>query len=153
MNLNELFSNPGSRPTSKRVGRGIGSGKGKTCGKGQKGQKARSGVSIKGFEGGQIPLHRAIPKRGFTNIFKKHFNLVNLYALEQAVADKKINPAEAITPEVLANAGVIRSNKLPLKVLGEGELNAKLNISANAFTKSAEAAIKKAGGSSTIIEG
>jgi large subunit ribosomal protein L15 len=147
--LNELSPREGSTKGRMRVGRGPGSGKGKTAGRGVKGQKARSGVAIAGFEGGQMPLHMRMPKRGFNNIFRKDFAEVNLWRLEQAVAAGKLDPKVAITAEVLIAAGVLRRELDGVKLLGKGELKAKLNITVYAATPSARAAVEKAGGSVT----
>ena len=145
MKLSDIADNAGSRKKRMRVGRGIGSGKGKQAGRGGKGQTARSGVRIKGFEGGQMPLHRRLPKRGFTNIFKKYFALVNLKDLEKFSAEEKI------TPEFLMKRGLIKKLLDGLKVLGEGELKAPLEISAHHFSKSALEKIQKAGGKAEVI--
>jgi large subunit ribosomal protein L15 len=147
--LNELAPREGSTKGRMRVGRGPGSGKGKTAGRGVKGQKARSGVAIAGFEGGQMPLHMRMPKRGFNNIFRKDFAEVNLWRLEQAVAAGKLDPKVAITPEVLIAAGVLRRELDGVKLLGKGELKAKLNITVYASTPSAKAAVEAAGGTVT----
>ena len=147
--LNELAPREGSTKGRMRVGRGPGSGKGKTAGRGVKGQKARSGVAIAGFEGGQMPLHMRMPKRGFNNIFRKDFAEVNLWRLEQAVAAGKLDPKVAITPEVLIAAGVLRRELDGVKLLGKGELKAKLNITVYAATPSAKAAVEAAGGTVT----
>ena len=147
--LNELAPREGSTKGRMRVGRGPGSGKGKTAGRGVKGQKARSGVAIAGFEGGQMPLHMRMPKRGFNNIFRKDFAEVNLWRLEQAVAAGKLDPKTAITAEVLIAAGVLRRELDGVKLLGKGELKAKLNITVYAATPSARAAVEAAGGSVT----
>ena len=151
MRLNELSDNPGATRAKKRVGRGIGSGKGKTAGRGVKGQKSRSGVAIKGFEGGQMPIHRRLPKRGFNNIFAKDFNEVNLDRLQKAVDDKKLKSGETITVETLVAAGVVRRAKDGIRILGKGELTASLNIQAAGASASAVAAIEKAGGKIEII--
>ena len=151
MRLNELRDNPGATRPKKRVGRGIGSGKGKTAGRGVKGQKSRSGVAIKGFEGGQMPIHRRLPKRGFNNIFAKDFNEVNLDRLQKAVDDKKLKEGETITVATLVETGVLRRAKDGVRILGNGELKAKLTIEAAGASKGAVAAIEKAGGSITIV--
>ena len=151
MRLNELRDNPGATRAKKRVGRGIGSGKGKTAGRGVKGQKSRSGVAIKGFEGGQMPIHRRLPKRGFNNIFAKDFNEVNLDRLQKAVDDKKLKEGETITVARLVEVGVLRRAKDGVRILGNGELKAKLTIEAAGASKGAVAAIEKAGGSITIV--
>ncbi len=146
MRLNELRDNPGATRPRKRVGRGIGSGKGKTAGRGVKGQKSRSGVAIKGFEGGQMPIHRRLPKRGFNNIFAKDFNEINLDRLQKAIDDKKLKTDETITVETLVAAGVLRRAKDGVRILGGGELKAKITVEVAGASKSAVAAIEKAGG-------
>ena len=118
MKLNEIADNPGSSPSRMRVGRGIGSGKGKTCGRGVKGQKARTGVAIKGFEGGQMPLHRRLPKRGFHNPFTIHYNEVNLGRIQAAVDAGKLDPAVPVTNELLIAAGVCTKPREGVKILG-----------------------------------
>ncbi len=151
MRLNELKDNPGATSQRKRIGRGIGSGKGKTGGRGVKGQKSRSGVAIKGFEGGQMPIHRRLPKRGFNNIFAKDFNEVNLGRLQKAIDDKVINEGDTVTAESLVEAGILRRKKDGVRILAKGELKAKINIEAAGASKAAIAAIEKAGGKVTII--
>lgn len=146
--LNNLHPAPGSTHKKKRVGRGPGSGLGKTAGRGNKGQKSRSGYSAKvGFEGGQMPLHRRLPKRGFTNIFKKEWLEVSLAALE-----KNFAAGEEITPELLHERGLIKKSKHDVVVLGNGDVTKALRISAHRFTKSAREKIEKAGGSANVIE-
>lgn len=136
----------GARRRRKRIGLGMGSGHGKTATRGSKGQRSRAGSRTRpGFEGGQMPLHRRIPKRGFTNIFKKHYALVNLGDLE------KFSPGEKITPELLLQRGLIRKLRDGLKVLGDGELKAPLEIAAHHFSKSALEKIQKAGGKAEVI--
>lgn len=147
--LNELAPQEGSTKNRMRVGRGPGSGKGKTGGRGVKGQKARSGVAIAGFEGGQMPLHMRMPKRGFNNPFAKQFAEVNLWRLEQAVAAGKLDAKSAVDADALLKAGVIRRAKDGVKLLGKGEIKAKLNLTVYAATPSAVAAVEKAGGSVT----
>ncbi|HEV8589813.1 MAG TPA: 50S ribosomal protein L15 [Pyrinomonadaceae bacterium] len=145
--LNNLHPAKGSTHKKKRVGRGPGSGLGKTSGRGEKGQKSRSGYSSKvGFEGGQMPLHRRLPKRGFTNIFKKHWIEVSLEAL-----DKSFDTDAEITPEVLHRRGIIKKAKHDIVVLGNGDVSKALKVSAHRFTKSAREKIEKAGGTATII--
>ncbi len=151
MRLNELRDNPGATREKKRVGRGIGSGKGKTGGRGVKGQKSRSGVAIKGFEGGQMPIHRRLPKRGFTNIFAKDFNEVNLDRLQKAIDDKKLKTGDTITVASLVEVGILRRVKDGVRILGNGELKAKLTIEAAGASKGAIEAIEKAGGKITIL--
>lgn len=152
MRLNELRDNPGATKERKRVGRGIGSGKGKTGGRGVKGQKSRSGVAIKGFEGGQQPIHRRLPKRGFNNIFAKKFNEINIGRLQKAIDEKKISDSSTITVESLVEAGIVRRVLDGVRILGDGDLKAKLDIKAAGATKSAIAAVEKAGGKIEIIE-
>jgi large subunit ribosomal protein L15 len=147
MKLSEIADNAGSRKKRMRVGRGIGSGKGKTAGRGGKGQTARSGVRIKGFEGGQMPLHRRLPKRGFNNIFKLDFAEINLDRLQQAIDAKLVDVKETITVESL----VVRRPKDGLRLLGRGEIKAKLAIEAHGASKSAVAAVEKAGGTVKIL--
>jgi large subunit ribosomal protein L15 len=146
MKLSDIADNAGSRKKRMRVGRGIGSGKGKTAGRGGKGQTARSGVRIKGFEGGQMPLHRRLPKRGFTNIFKLDFAEINLDRLQEAVDAKLIDAKDTITIESLVKAGVIRRAKAGLRLLGRGELKSKLTIEAHGASKPAIAAVEKEDG-------
>ena len=147
MKLNELSDNAGAAKTRTRVGRGIGSGKGKTGGRGVKGQKSRSGVSIKGFEGGQMPLYRRLPKRGFTNApFRKEFATVNLGRLQQAVDAKKLDVSKPVDAAALKEAGVIAKELDGLKVLAQGELSAALTIHAAKASAAAVAAVEKAGG-------
>jgi large subunit ribosomal protein L15 len=152
MKLTELNDRPGARKTRRRVGRGIGSGKGKTGGRGGKGQTARSGVAIKGFEGGQMPLHRRLPKRGFTNIFRKAYNEVNLGRVQQAIDAGKLDPATAIDVAALVKAGVLRRARNGVRLLGAGEITAKLAFAVAGASKSAVAAVEKAGGSVTVLE-
>jgi large subunit ribosomal protein L15 len=146
MRLNELSDNSGARKNRKRVGRGIGSGTGKTAGRGQKGQKSRSGVSINGYEGGQMPLTRRLPKRGFKNLFRRHFAEVNLGRLQQALDAGKLDPAATIDAAALKAAGVIRRTLDGVRLLGSGALKAKLTIEAAGASKTAIAAVEKAGG-------
>jgi large subunit ribosomal protein L15 len=134
-----------------RVGRGIGSGKGKTAGRGGKGQTARSGVRIKGFEGGQMPLHRRLPKRGFNNIFRLEFAEINLDRLQEAVDSKLVDAKETVTAESLVKAGVLRRSRDGVRLLGRGELKAKLTIEVHGASKPAIAAVEKAGGSVKIL--
>jgi large subunit ribosomal protein L15 len=147
MKLNEIADNPGSSHPRMRVGRGIGSGKGKTCGRGVKGQKARTGVAIKGFEGGQMPLHRRLPKRGFRNPFSIHYNEVNLGRIQAAVDAGKLDPNVQVTLESLIAAGVCSKPLDGVKILGNGTLTAKLAFEVTTASKSAVAAIEGAGGS------
>lgn len=151
MKLNELSDNPGASPSRTRVGRGIGSGKGKTGGRGVKGQKSRSGVAIKGYEGGQMPIYRRLPKRGFTNIFAKKLNTVSIARLEQAIEAKKLDAKKAITVEALVEAGVLRRANDGVRVLGDGDVKSKLNVEVAGASKSAVEKIEKAGGKVTIL--
>jgi large subunit ribosomal protein L15 len=154
MNLNELRDNPGARLTSKRLGRGIGSGKGKTSGKGVKGQKAREGVALNGFEGGQMPIYRRLPKRGFVNIFRKEYSPVNLDALEAAIAGGKIDAGQEITEATLRAAGLVprgtKSGRIfGVRLLGRGEISRAVKITVSGASASAVAAVEKAGGTVT----
>ncbi|HET9902842.1 MAG TPA: 50S ribosomal protein L15 [Xanthobacteraceae bacterium] len=151
MKLNEIKDRPGARKARMRVGRGIGSGKGKTAGRGVKGQKARAGVAVKGFEGGQMPLHRRLPKRGFNNIFAKDYNEVNLGRLQEAIDAGKLDSAATIDQEALVRAGVLRRAKAGVRVLGMGEIKTKVTLSVAGASKSAIAAVEKAGGSVTLL--
>jgi len=151
MKLNGISDNPGSSKERMRVGRGIGSGKGKTGGRGVKGQKARTGVAIKGFEGGQMPLHRRLPKRGFWNPFSTNYNEVNLGRIQQAVEAGKLDAKATVTLESLLAAGVLTKARDGVKILGQGELTAKLTFEVAAASKSAVAAIEKAGGAITLL--
>lgn len=147
LSLNNLKPAPGSTHKKKRVGRGPGSGLGKTAGRGHKGQKSRSGYSSKiGFEGGQMPLQRRLPKRGFTNIFKKQWLEISLAKLEE-----NFNAGDEITPEILHTRGLIKKAKHDLVILGNGEISKSLNISAHRFTKTAKDKIEKAGGNAMQI--
>jgi large subunit ribosomal protein L15 len=150
--LNELAPREGSTKGRMRVGRGPGSGKGKTAGRGVKGQKARSGVAIAGFEGGQMPLHMRMPKRGFNSLNRKDFAEVNLWRLEQAIAAGKLDAKAAIDADVLLKAGVIRRVLDGVKLLGKGELKSKLNLTVYSATASARAAVEKAGGKLTTTK-
>jgi large subunit ribosomal protein L15 len=151
MKLSDIADNAGSRKKRMRVGRGIGSGKGKTAGRGGKGQTARSGVRIKGFEGGQMPLHRRLPKRGFNNIFRVEFAEINLDRLQDAIDSKLVDIKETVNAESLVKSGVIRRAKGGVRLLGRGELKAKLNIEVHGASKSAIAAVEKAGGTIKIL--
>ena len=152
MKLNDIADKEGATHSKKRVGRGIGSGYGKTGGRGVKGQKSRSGVSINGFEGGQMPIYRRLPKRGFSNAkFAKDFNEVSIERLEKAVAAKKLDAKKAITAEVLKEAGVIRRVRDGVRVLGNGDAKSKFNLEIAGASKSAIEKIEKAGGSVTVL--
>jgi len=147
MKLNEVRDNAGATKNAKRVGRGIGSGTGKTSGSGHKGQKARSGVSIKGFEGGQMPIHRRLPKRGFNNIFRKNYVEVNLGSLQAAIDAGKLDGAKPVDVAAMMNAGLISKARDGVRILGNGELTAKkLEIHAAGASKAAVAAVEAAGG-------
>ena len=146
MDLNKLSDNSGARKERTRIGRGLGSGKGKTGGRGYKGAKSRSGVSIKGFEGGQMPLHRRLPKRGFTNIFAKDYSIVNLGRLQKAIDAGKVDAKAEINQQILVDAGVVRASKDGLRLLGKGELTAKVNLVVAHASANATAAVEKAGG-------
>ena len=151
MKLSEIADNAGSRKKRMRVGRGIGSGKGKQSGRGGKGQTARSGVRIKGFEGGQMPLHRRLPKRGFNNIFALEFVEINLDRLQQALDAKQLDASAIINAESLVKARVLRRVKDGVRLLGRGEIKAKINVEVHGASKSAVAAVEKAGGTVKIL--
>jgi len=151
MKLNQIADRPGSRKDRTRVGRGIGSGKGKTGGRGGKGQTARSGVRIKGFEGGQMPLHRRLPKRGFNKPFQLKLHEVNLGRVQQAVDAGKLDAAATVDAAAMIKAGLLRRAHDGVRLLGNGELKAKLAFSVWGASKSAVAAVEKAGGSVTIL--
>ena len=151
MKLNEIRDNAGARANRKRVGRGIGSGTGKTSGSGHKGQKARSGVSINGFEGGQMPIHRRLPKRGFNNIFRKQYVVLNIGALQAAVDAKKLDAKKNVDIDALKAAGLVTKAKDGIRLLGQGELSAKLNIEVAGASASAIAAVEKVGGTVTVL--
>jgi large subunit ribosomal protein L15 len=151
MKLNELNDNAGSRKGRMRVGRGIGSGKGKTAGRGQKGQKSRSGVAIKGFEGGQMPLHMRIPKRGFNNIFGKDYAIVNLGMIQKLVDAKKLDAKAVVDHAALKAAGVARGGKDGVRLLAKGDLTAKLSFAVAGASAGAVAAVEKAGGKVEIL--
>src|SRR5215207_6134481 len=151
MKLTEIADNPGAHRNRTRIGRGIGSGKGKTGGRGGKGQTARSGVRLGGFEGGQMPLHRRLPKRGFNKFNRKAYNEVNLHRLQQAVDAGELDAGKPVDAAALIAAGVIRRPLDGVRLLGEGELKAKLALTVNHATAGATAAIEKAGGSITLI--
>ena len=151
MKLNQIKDNIGSTKNRKRIGRGIGSGNGKTSGKGHKGQKARSGVSIKGFEGGQMPIHRRLPKRGFTNINRINFTELNLGKIQKLIDSNKIDPKKIINYKTLLDLGLVKSNKTRIKLLAKGEIKNKIDIEVSAFSNSAKAIIEKAGGSIIVL--
>jgi large subunit ribosomal protein L15 len=152
MKLNELRDNQGARQGRMRVGRGIGSGKGKTAGRGQKGAKARSGVSINGFEGGQMPLHMRLPKRGFNNIFARDYAEVNIGMVQKAIDAGRLEAKGTLDHDALKAAGLARGGKDGVRLLGKGELKAKLALRVAGVSKGAREAVEKAGGSVELIE-
>ena len=152
MKLNELRDNEGARKSRMRVGRGIGSGKGKTAGRGQKGQKSRSGVAVKGFEGGQMPLHMRLPKRGFNNIFARDYAEVNLGAIQKMIDAKKLDAKGTLDHDALKAAGLARGGRDGVRLLGKGTLTSKVSFKVAGASKSAVAAVEKAGGKVEIIE-
>jgi large subunit ribosomal protein L15 len=149
MNLNELRDNPGARLKSKRLGRGIGSGKGKTSGKGVKGQKAREGVALNGFEGGQLPIYRRLPKRGFRNIFRKEYSPLNLDTLDAAIVAGKLDAAQPITEATLYAAGLASSDKNGVRLLANGTISRAITITVSGASATAKAAVEAAGGTVT----
>ena len=151
MKLNGINDNPGSSKKRTRVGRGIGSGSGKQAGRGGKGQTARSGVRIKGFEGGPMPLHRRLPKRGFTNIFKADFNEVNVGRVQQAIDAGKLDASQPITVDALVAAGVCAKVRDGVKLLGQGDFSAKVTFEVARASKTAVTAVEKAGGSVKVL--
>ena len=152
MKLNELAPNPGSRRAPKRVGRGIGSGKGKTAGRGHKGQKARSGVATRMFEGGQMPIYRRLPKRGFHNPFRKVYVPVNLDRLQAAVDAGRLDPAQPVNLQALRDAGLVSKRRDGVRLLGRGELSAALTIEVDSASRTAIAAVEKAGGKLVLAQ-
>jgi large subunit ribosomal protein L15 len=150
MKLNELRDKDGATKARKRVGRGIGSGSGKTAGRGVKGQKSRSGVSLNGFEGGQMALYRRLPKRGFRNLFGKDFNTVSVARLQAAIDARKLDPKQDVTVDALVKAGVVRRARDGVRLLGDGELKAKLSIHVDGASRAAIEKVEKAGGSVTL---
>ena len=151
MKLNQIADKDGATKSQKRIGRGIGSGKGKTAGRGVKGQTSRTGVAIKGFEGGQMPLHRRLPKRGFKNIFAKSYNELSLGRVQEAIDTGKLDAGQPITAALLKEAGIIRRVKDGVRILGNGELKVAVNFEVAGATKPATAAIEKVGGSVKAI--
>ncbi len=151
MKLNDIRDNAGAHKGRIRVGRGIGSGKGKTGGRGQKGQKSRSGVAVKGFEGGQMPLHMRLPKRGFNNIFAKDYAEVNIGIVQKAIEAKKLDAKGTIDHAALKAAGLARGGKDGVRLLGKGELTAKVSFKVAGASKGAREAVEKAGGSIELI--
>jgi large subunit ribosomal protein L15 len=152
MRLNGIKDNPGAKKTRVRIGRGIGSGLGKMGGRGGKGQTARSGVAIGGFEGGQMPLHRRLPKRGFNKWRPQDFNEINLGALQKAIDDKRLDGSKPIDIAALVEAGIVRRARDGVRLLGDGEIKSKISITVNHATAKAKAAVEKAGGSISVIE-
>ena len=152
MKLTDIRDNPGARKSRLRVGRGIGSGKGKTAGRGQKGQKSRSGVAVKGFEGGQMPLHMRLPKRGFNNPFGKDFAEVNLGMVQKFIDAKKLDAKKVVDHEALKAAGLARGGKDGVRLLGKGELKTKVQFKVAGASKGAIEAVEKAGGSVELPE-
>lgn len=150
MKLNEIRDNNGARADRKRVGRGIGSGTGKTSGSGHKGQKARSGVSINGFEGGQMPIHRRLPKRGFNNIFRKQYVVVNVGLIQAAIDAGRIDPKKTVNSEALKSAGIVSKSKDGIRLLANGEIKTKVALEVAGASAAAIAAVEKAGGSVTV---
>jgi large subunit ribosomal protein L15 len=151
MRLNQLADRPGARKARRRLGRGIGSGTGKTSGHGHKGAKARSGVAIDGFEGGQMPIYRRLPKRGFHNIFRKTPEIVNIGRLQVAIDGGKIDSSKPITIELLRGAGLVDHAKDGVRLLAKGELNTKISIEVTGASKAAIEAVEKAGGSVVVL--
>ncbi len=151
MKLNQLSDNSGARKDRKRIGRGIGSGTGKTSGQGHKGQKSRSGVSLKGFEGGQMPLHRRLPKRGFNNIFRKNFVVVNLNRLQAAIEAGRLDPKKPVDMTALQGAGLVNNPRDGVRLLAKGELKTKVDITVSGASKAAAEAVEKAGGNLTVL--
>ena len=152
MKLNEIRDDKDSSKPRKRIGRGIGSGTGKTSGKGHKGQKARSGVSIKGFEGGQMPIHRRLPKRGFININRVNYTELNLEKIQKLIDSKKIDPKKIINYETFLDLGLIKSKKSKIKLLAKGDIKSKIEIEVSTFSKAAKKNVEKIGGSIIILE-
>lgn len=152
MKLNEIHDNPGARRSKMRIGRGIGSGKGKTGGRGGKGQTARTGVAINGFEGGQMPLYRRLPKRGFTNIFALKFSEVNLGRLQEAIDAGKLDAKKTINEDILVATGLVRRVRDGIRLLGKGQIKTKVSLEITGATQSAIAAVEKAGGTVKVKE-
>ncbi len=150
MKLNQIGDNHGATKARKRIGRGIGSGKGKTSGHGHKGQKSRSGVAIKGFEGGQMPLHRRLPKRGFNNIFAKSYKVVNLGGLQSAIDAGRLDAKKPVDTAALKQAGLVKTAGDGIRLLAKGDLKAKIDITVAGASKAAVEAVEKAGGSVTV---
>lgn len=151
MKLHEISDNPGAKKSRTRIGRGIGSGKGKTGGRGGKGQTARSGVRIKGFEGGQMPLHRRLPKRGFNNILAQEYDEVNIGRVQAAIDAGKLDAKATVDAAALVKAGLLRRERNPVRLLGHGEIKAKVSFEVYGASKSAVEAVEKAGGTVKIL--
>ncbi len=152
MELNKLNDNDGAKSSKKRLGRGVGSGLGKTSGKGHKGQKSRSGVSIKGFEGGQMPIHRRLPKRGFNKHNKKVYRILNLGDLQKVIDNGKIDIKKEINNSVILSSGVIKNLKDGIRILARGKITSKVNILVNGASKNAIEQVKKVGGNLAVTE-
>jgi len=150
MKLNEIADNPAARHERKRVGRGVGSGKGKTAGRGQKGQKSRSGVAIKGFEGGQMPIHRRLPKRGFHNPFKKQYAVMNLSQIQAAIDKGTLDAGAPVNADALKAAGLVKHVGDGIKLLAKGEIKSKVQFEVAKASQAAKAAVEKAGGSVAV---
>lgn len=150
MKLNEIRDNAGARKRRMIVGRGIGSGKGKTCGRGVKGQKARTGVALKGFEGGQMPLHRRLPKRGFKNIFAKDYAVINVGRLQAAITAGQIDASAEITSALLIASGIVKPARDGVRLLGKGDITSKITIRVAGASQTAIDAVAKAGGKVTV---
>ncbi len=150
MQLNELKNNPGAHKRRMRIGRGIGSGKGKTGGRGGKGQTARTGVRINGFEGGQTPIHRRLPKRGFNNIHRVEVPVINVGSIQKAIDAKTLDAGKVINLESLKAAGLLRTNAKAVKLLGKGVIKSKVNLEVTVASASARSAVEKAGGSLVV---
>ncbi len=150
MRLNEITDRAGARKAPRRLGRGIGSGRGKTAGRGHNGQKSRTGVALKGFEGGQMPIHRRVPKRGFKNPTRKRLVAVNLERLQQAIDAGKLDPAQAVTEKTLSDAGIVNKLRDGVRLLANGELKTKLSIEVHGASKAAIAAVEAGGGKITV---
>jgi large subunit ribosomal protein L15 len=152
MRLNEIADNPGARKPRKRVGRGIGSGKGKTAGAGVKGQKARAGVAVRNFEGGQMPIYRRLPKRGFTNLFGREHSIVNIGEVQRAIDANKLDAGKPIDQAALVAARLVRPSRDGVRLLAKGELTAKAEFVVAGASKAAQAAVEKAGGTVTLTQ-
>ena len=151
VDLNQISEKSGARRNRTRIGRGIGSGKGKTSGRGHKGQKARSGVSLLGFEGGQMPLYRRLPKRGFKNIFRKSYRVVNLARLQQEIDAGKLDASAPITEKSLQDAGIVKTLRDGVRILANGEIKSKIQLEVTGASKAAVSAIEGAGGSIVVV--